>query len=74
MGTQWWRYVGLSIRVIDSTIIFGDDFSPSTQLLLSRLAQVAKEIVLTGKAGVKFYLAKNNVEKIGNVSLGSSEK
>ena len=74
MGTQWWRYVGLSIRVIDSTIIFGDDFSPSTQLLLSRLAQVAKEIVLTGKAGVKFYLAKNNVEKIGNIGLGSSEK
>ena len=74
MGTQWWRYVGLSTRVIDSTIIFGDDFSPSTQLLLSRLAQVAKEIVLTGKTGVKFYLVKNNVEKIGNVGLGSSEK
>ena len=74
MGTQWWRYVGLSTRIIDSTIIFGDDFNPSSQLLLSRLAKVARDIVLTGKAGVKVYLAKNNLEKIGNICLGSSEK
>ena len=74
MGTQWWKYVGLSIRVVDSTIIFGEDFNPHTQLLLSRLAKVAREIVLTGKAGVKVYLGKNNLDKIGNITLGSSEK
>lgn len=61
MGTQWWKYVGLSTRVIDSTIIFGDDFNPNTNLLLSRLADVARDIRLTGKAGVKAYLAKNNL-------------
>ena len=61
MGTQWWKYVGLSQRVIDSSILFGGDFNPCSYLLLSRLAPVAREIRLTGKVGVKVYLAKNNI-------------
>jgi hypothetical protein len=42
MGTQWWRYLGLSMRIVDSTVIFGDDFTPNTLLLLSRLIEVAR--------------------------------
>lgn len=56
MGTLWWRYAGLSTRVIDSTIILTDDFNPDNNLLLHRLITAAKEIYLTGPIGVKFYL------------------
>ena len=74
MGTQWWKYVGLSIRVADSSIVFGDDFNPSNYLLLDRLASVARDIRLAGKAGVKVYMVKNNLEKLGNIILGAAEK
>jgi len=70
VGTQWWRYVALSTRVIDSTLIFGDDFTPSTYLLLSRVVKVVKEIRLAGSSGIKFYLWKNNLERLGDVCLG----
>ena len=72
MGTQWWKYVGLSTRVNDSSIIFGDDFNPNNYLLLSRLACVARDIRLAGKAGVKVFMVKNNIEKLGNITLGNS--
>ena len=72
MGTQWWRYVGLSTRVADSTIVFGDDFNPKTYKLLSRLVDSAKEIYLASKAGLKFYLVKNNLTRLGDIELGSS--
>jgi hypothetical protein len=42
MGAQWWRYAGLSTRVIDSTIIFTDQFNPENNLLLYRLITAAK--------------------------------
>ncbi len=61
MGTQWWRYVGLSTRVIDSIIILGGNFTPKNYLLLSRLMPSAKRIFLTGPISVKFYLVKNNL-------------
>lgn len=74
VGTQWWRYVALSTRVIDSTLILGEDFTPSIYLLLSRAVKVAKEIRLVGKVGLKFYMWKNNLERLGNVCLGGVEK
>ena len=74
VGTQWWRYVALSTRVIDSTLILGEDFTPSIYLLLSRVVKVAKEIRLVGKVGLKFYMWKNNLERLGNVRLGGVEK
>ena len=74
VGTQWWRYVALSTRVIDSTLIFGDDFTPSTYLLLSRVVKVVKEIRLAGSSGIKFYLWKNNLERLGDVCLGGVQK
>ena len=74
MGTQWWKYVGLSTRVVDSSIVFGDDFNPSNYLLLDRLACVARDIRLAGKAGVKVYMVKNNLDKLGNIVLGAAEK
>ena len=74
MGTQWWKYVGLSTRVVDSNIVFGDDFTPNTHLLLARLANVARLIRLTGKSGLKVYMVRNNLEKVGDVALGSAEK
>lgn len=70
VGTLWWRYVALSTRVVGSTLIFGEDFTPNTYLLLSRVVKVAKEIRLVGKAGIKFYLWKNNLERVGDVCLG----
>lgn len=60
MGTQWWRYVGLSMRVFDSTVIYGKEFNPDSYLLLSRLIPVVKELYLTGTIGLKFYLAQAN--------------
>ena len=74
VGTQWWRYVALSTRIIDSTLIFGGDFTPSTYLVLSRVVKVAKEIRLVGKSGIKFYLWKNKLDRLGDVCLGGVEE
>jgi len=74
MGTLWWRYVGLSMRVVDATVIFGGDFNAESFMLLSRLVKVVREIHLVGKVGVKFYLARNNKSTLGDVELGQSEK
>ena len=67
LGLQWWRYIGLSMRVIGSSIIFGDDFTAENYILLHRLASVAKQIYLVGLTGVKFYMAKNKLDKLGNI-------
>ena len=72
MGTQWWKYVGLSTRVVDSHIVFGDDFNPSNQLLLARLVNVARDIRLTGQAGAKVFMAQKNIDKLGNICLGKA--
>ena len=64
--------MGLSNRVVDSTVIFGDDFTANNYELLSRLAEAVKEIRLTGKAGLKFYMMKHNLDKLGNISLGTA--
>lgn len=72
MGTQWWRYVGLSTRVGGSTIIFGEDFTPQNYLLLSRLAPTVKQIFLTGKVGIKIYLVKNNLTQLGDIVIGTA--
>jgi hypothetical protein len=72
MGAQWWKYVGLSTRVIQSTVVFGLDFNSDSYLLLSRLIQTSQCIFLTGMAGIKFYLTKNKVESIGNVTISQS--
>lgn len=72
MGTQWWKYIALSTRVIDSTVILGGDFTPNTYLLLARLLPVVREVHLTGKAGVKFYLVKNQKASLGDITLGTS--
>jgi hypothetical protein len=53
-------------------VVFGDDFTPNSYLLLSRIAAVAREIRLTGKSAVKFYLANNNLPKLGDIVLGLS--
>ena len=74
MGTQWWRYIALSTRVIGSTVVLGGDFTPAAYCLLARLLPVVKELHLTGKIGAKFYLAKHQKEALGDISLGKSEK
>jgi hypothetical protein len=37
IGSQWWKYVGLSMRVDGASLVFGDDFTPENYILLSRL-------------------------------------
>jgi hypothetical protein len=55
------------MRVVGSSIIFGDDFTAENYILLHRLSRVAKHIYLVGLAGVKFYMAKNKLDKFGNI-------
>ncbi len=37
IGSHWWKYVGLSMRVDGASLVFGDDFTPEDYILLSRL-------------------------------------
>jgi hypothetical protein len=60
LGTLWWKYVGLSIRVKNSTIIFGDDFNSNNFILLERLINTSSKIYLVGPAGLKFYMVQHN--------------
>jgi hypothetical protein len=65
LGTQWWKYVGLSIRVNGASVIFGDDFTPDNYVLLSRLVQTCSKIYLTGLSGLKFHMVKHKLESLG---------
>lgn len=69
LGTQWWKYVGLSIRVNGSNVVFGEDFTSENYVLLARLAETCSNIYLTGLAGLKFYLVKHKLESIGKINL-----
>ena len=73
LGTQWWKYVGLSIRVNGSSIIFGDDFTPENYVLLSRLLETST-IYLAGLSGLKFYLVSRKLDSLGKFSIAESEK
>ena len=68
MGTQWWKYVGLSIRINGASIIFGDDFTPENYVLLARLVETCSKIYLTGLAGLKFYLVKHKIDSLGKIT------
>lgn len=74
LGTQWWKYVGLSIRISGASVIFGDDFTPENYVLLARLVDSCSKIYLTGLAGLKFYMAKHELETLGKTSITKSEK
>lgn len=71
LGTQWWKYIGLSIRVNGSSIIFGDDFTPENYVLLARLLETST-IYLTGVSGLKFYLVRHKLESLGKFSITKS--
>lgn len=74
LGTQWWKYVGLSIRVNGANIIFGDDFNSENYVLLSRLVETCSKIYLAGLSGLKFYLVKHKLESLGKMNITKSEK
>jgi hypothetical protein len=71
LGVQWWKYVGLSTRVNGANVVFGDDFTPESYMLLSRLVETSK-IYLAGLAGLKFYLVKHKLESLGKFSITKS--
>lgn len=39
LGTQWWRYIALSLRVRGATVVFGENFDANRFKVLYRLAQ-----------------------------------
>lgn len=71
LGTQWWKYIGLSIRVNGSNIIFGDDFTPENYVLLARLLETST-LYLTGLSGLKFYLVRHKLESLGKFLIAKS--
>ena len=72
IGTQWWKYVGISMRVDGASIVFGDDFTPENYILLSRLIETCSKIYLTGLTGLKFFIAQHKLDSIGSVVLTKS--
>jgi 3-phosphoglycerate kinase len=62
------------MRVIDSTIVFGLDFTPENYILLRRLVESTKQIYLAGLSAAKFYLAKHKLDRLGNIEISKSER
>jgi hypothetical protein len=74
LGSLWWKYIGLSMRVQNANIVFGEDFTPENYILLSQLAKNCSKIYLSGLSGLKFYLARNNMASLGKIHLANTEK
>jgi hypothetical protein len=72
LGTLWWKYIGISMRIQNANIVFGEDFTPESYILLSQLVKNCSKIYLTGLSGLKFYLTKHNLSSLGNINLGAS--
>jgi hypothetical protein len=69
LGSYWWKYVGYSTRVANSTVIFGEDFTPSNYILLYYLLRSVRKIYLTGRIGLKFYLIQHGFDSFGDVII-----
>ena len=74
LGSQWWKYVGLSTRVIGSTVIFGDSFDANRLKVLHRLARNVNKVYLVGEVGAKVLLAAEKQAAFANLAIGSAEK
>lgn len=60
VGSFNWRYLAISQRVQESTIVLGGDLTPKRLIALSRIMNFTKKVYLTGKIGAKFYIAEKN--------------
>lgn len=65
--------MGISMRLRDATIIFGDVFDANRYKLLHRFALETKQIFLTGETGAKFYAVSNGKSAFANVQITPSE-
>jgi hypothetical protein len=55
LGALWWKYIGLSMRIVNSVLIIGGDLTPENYLLITRIIPHVNKIYLTGKLGLKFF-------------------
>ena len=69
LGTQWWKYAGLSTRIVGANIIFGDRLDAYRLKVMHRLIKHINRIFLVGETGAKFALAINNKNSFANVTL-----
>jgi len=62
------------MKIKDANVIFGEDFTPENYILLSQLVKNCSKIYLSGLSGLKFYLTKHNLNSLGKINLGATEK
>jgi hypothetical protein len=69
LGKNWWNYVAYVKRAQNQSFILSGDFDPQSYLLISRILTYAKCIYLTGTLGIKFRMAANSIEQLGNLKI-----